>query len=192
MTLSPTARSADVAARVAADQLGALVAERAPDPLTPEIDWAGPVGHPLPDENGDISVPRWRFPGGEKVEKALVRRERQAVQIEKVIERLPAGERTTRWLEKISKGKFALTQLRGFTELYRAYVQTEIVFDDSNTRALLASLPYSTPSPTRCCWSTPTAPSSTPTPSPWRRSRPPARPWWGADCWTCCRSSTPS
>jgi len=51
VTLSPTARSSDVAARVAADQLGALVAERAPDPLTPEIDWAGPVGHPLPDEN---------------------------------------------------------------------------------------------------------------------------------------------
>lgn len=97
--------------------------------------------NPLPDENGDITVPRWRFPGGEKVERALVRRERQAVQLEKIIERLPAGDRTTRWLEKINKGKFALTQLRGFTELYRAYVQTEIVFDDSNTRALLASLP---------------------------------------------------
>ncbi|MCU1579969.1 MAG: phosphoserine phosphatase [Rhodoglobus sp.] len=99
--------------------------------------------NPLPDEKGDIKVPLWRFPGGQKVEKALAKREHQAVRAEKVIQRLPTTKRTREWLDTISKGKHGLTQLRAFTELYRAYVQTEIIFDDTNTRALLASLPRS-------------------------------------------------
>ena len=97
--------------------------------------------NPLPDENGDIIVPRWRFPGGQKVEKALERRENQVTRAEKVIERMPTTKRTREWLDTVRKGKHGLQQLRAFTELYRAYVQTEIIFDDTNTRALLASLP---------------------------------------------------
>lgn len=97
--------------------------------------------NPLPDENGDIKVPLWRFPGGQKVEKALAKREHQVVRAERVIERLPTTKRTREWLDTVAKGKHGLRQLRAFTELYRAYVQTEIIFDDTNTRALLASLP---------------------------------------------------
>lgn len=97
--------------------------------------------NPLPDEQGDIKVPMWRFPGGQKVEKALARRELQVVRAEKLIERLPTTKRTRDWLDTVSKGKHGLRQLRAFTELYRAYVQTEIIFDDTKTRALLASLP---------------------------------------------------
>ncbi|MDH6181191.1 fatty acyl-CoA reductase [Microbacteriaceae bacterium SG_E_30_P1] len=100
--------------------------------------------NPLPDEKGDIAVPRWRFPGGHKVERALVRRERQAERAERVIERLPSTPRTRRWLDTVTKGQHGLSQLRAFTELYRAYVQTEIIFDDTNTRALLHSLPEET------------------------------------------------
>jgi fatty acyl-CoA reductase len=102
------------------------------------------TANPLPDDkgdNGDIAVPLWRFPGGQKVEKALTKREKQAERAEKLIERLPTTKRTRQWLDTISKGKHGLRQLRAFTELYRAYVQTEIIFDDTNTRALLASLP---------------------------------------------------
>jgi len=99
--------------------------------------------NPLPDEKGDIKVPLWRFPGGQKVEKALAKREHQVVRAERVIERLPTTKRTREWLTTVSKGKHGLHQLRAFTELYRAYVQTEIIFDDTNTRALLASLPQS-------------------------------------------------
>ena len=99
------------------------------------------TANPLPDDKGEIAVPNWRFPGGHKVERALVRRERQAERAERIIERLPATPRTRGWLDTVSKGQHSLEQLRAFTELYRAYVQTEIIFDDTNTRALLKSLP---------------------------------------------------
>jgi HAD superfamily hydrolase (TIGR01490 family) len=99
------------------------------------------TANPLPNEKGDIKVPSWRFPGGQKVEKALAKREHQVVRAERIIERLPTTPRTRKWLDEVAKGKHGLTQLRAFTELYRAYVQTEIIFDDTNTRALLASLP---------------------------------------------------
>ncbi len=99
------------------------------------------TANPLPDEKGEIKVPLWRFPGGLKVEKALAKRERQAERAERMIERLPATPRTRKWLDTVAGGKHNLEQLRAFTELYRAYVQTEIIFDDANTKALHASLP---------------------------------------------------
>ena len=103
------------------------------------------TANPLPDEKGEIRVPRWRFPGGHKVEKALAKRERQAERAERLIERMPTTPRTRAWLDSVTKGQHGLSQLRAFTELYRAYVQTEIIFDDTNTRALLASLPEENP-----------------------------------------------
>ena len=99
------------------------------------------TANPLPDESGDIEVPLWRFPGGQKVERALAKREHKAERAERMIERLPASPRTRKWLDTVTRGQHQLSQLRAFTELYRAYVQTEIIFDDTNTRALLASLP---------------------------------------------------
>jgi HAD superfamily hydrolase (TIGR01490 family) len=98
------------------------------------------TANPLPDEKGDIVVPNWKFPGGQRVEKALAKRERQAARAERILERLPTTPRTRKWLGTITKGKHSLQQLRAFTELYRAYVQTEIIFDDTNTRALFESL----------------------------------------------------
>lgn len=99
------------------------------------------TANPLPDDKGDIAVPRWRFPGGQRVERALERREHQAARAERLLERLPTTPRTREWLDTVTKGKRGLERLRAFTELYRAYVQTEIIFDDTNTRTLLASLP---------------------------------------------------
>jgi len=101
------------------------------------------TANPLPDENGDITVPLWRFPGGQKVEKTLAKRERQAARAERIIERMPITPRSRKWLDTVRTGKHGLGQLRAFTELYRAYVQTEIIFDDTKTRALLKSLPES-------------------------------------------------
>lgn len=98
------------------------------------------TANPLPDEKGEVKVPSWRFPGGQKVEKALAKRERQAARAQRMVERLPTTPRTRKWLDALVKGQHSLQQLRAFTELYRAYVQTEIIFDDTNTRALLATL----------------------------------------------------
>jgi fatty acyl-CoA reductase len=98
------------------------------------------TANPLPDDKGDIKVPHWRFPGGQKVEKALAKREHQAARAQRVVEKLPTTPRTRKWLDTLIKGQHGLHQLRAFTELYRAYVQTEIIFDDTNTRALFDSL----------------------------------------------------
>jgi len=99
------------------------------------------TAHPVPDAQGDIRVPVWRFPGGQKVEKELVRREQQADRIERILYRLPATPRTRRLLDRVKSGQHNLEILRGYTNLYRAYVQTEIIFDDVNTKALNSTIP---------------------------------------------------
>jgi HAD superfamily hydrolase (TIGR01490 family) len=43
--------------------------------------------------------------------------------------------------DKVKRQQHDLEVLRGYTDLYRAYVQTEIIFDDRNTKALHNSLP---------------------------------------------------
>jgi len=95
---------------------------------------------PQPGE-GHIAVPTWKFPGGRKVERSLRSRERQAVIAERWLERLPATAKNRGRLAVLQSKKSDLETLRNFSELYRAYVQTEIIFDDTNTRALHAALP---------------------------------------------------
>jgi fatty acyl-CoA reductase len=99
------------------------------------------TANPVPDAKGDIRVPKWRFPGGQRVEKELAKRENQAERAERIIYRLPTTPRTRGWLDRVKSGQHDLEVLRGYTNLYRAYVQTEIIFDDTNTRALGASIP---------------------------------------------------
>ncbi len=100
--------------------------------------------NPLPAEKGDIQVPSWKFPGIQKVERSLRKRERRVDRAERILERLPTTKRTRRMLDEVRTGKHGLGQLRAFTELYRAYVQTEIIFDDTRMRELLHSLPEQT------------------------------------------------
>jgi fatty acyl-CoA reductase len=99
------------------------------------------TANPLPHEDGHIAVPLWRFPGALKVEKALRRREDVAGLAERAITRLPSTKRTQRWLDGVHADQDALETLRGYTELYRAYVQTEIIFDDRNAKRLHESIP---------------------------------------------------
>jgi HAD superfamily hydrolase (TIGR01490 family) len=99
------------------------------------------TANPLPKDDGQIAVPTWDFPGVIKVERALAQRERLVARAESAVSRLPRGPRTRRWLDGIKSTKHDLETLRGYTDLYRAYVQTEIIFDDVNARALHESLP---------------------------------------------------
>src|SRR5699024_9059789 len=46
-----------------------------------------------------------------------------------------------KWLSTIAKAKRDLGTLRKFTDLYQPYTQTEVVFDDANTRALHLAIP---------------------------------------------------
>jgi fatty acyl-CoA reductase len=99
------------------------------------------TANPLPHEDGEISVPLWRFPGARKVERALKRREDIADFAERSITRLPSNRRTQKWLDSVHTSQGALETLRGYTELYRAYVQTEIIFDDRNAKRLHEAIP---------------------------------------------------
>ncbi|MGN6273929.1 MAG: HAD-IB family hydrolase [Protaetiibacter sp.] len=100
------------------------------------------TANPMPTPgDGHVRVPTWRFPGGSKVERALRRRRTQLDRRERWLTRLPSTTRTRAQLAELGTKKSDLETLENFSELYRAYVQTEIIFDDSNARALHAALP---------------------------------------------------
>ena len=95
---------------------------------------------PTPGE-GHVQVPTWRFPGGRKVERALAHRQAQLARRERRLSRGRSTARTRAQLAELATQKSDLETLENFSELYRAYVQTEIIFDDANARALHAALP---------------------------------------------------
>ncbi len=98
--------------------------------------------NPLPsDEQGAIKAPTWKFPGGLRVERELARQERIAAKRERRASGARRSPRNRERLDRIKSRQHDLDVLRGFTELYRAYVQTEIIFDDDNTTALNAAQP---------------------------------------------------
>ena len=100
------------------------------------------TANPMPHESeGHIRVPTWKFPGGLKVERALRTQEKANRLHEKVLGSLPSTERTRTRMAKLHRRRGDLESLRNFSELYRAYVQTEIIFDDRNTKALHHALP---------------------------------------------------
>jgi HAD superfamily hydrolase (TIGR01490 family) len=100
------------------------------------------TANPMPTPgDGHVRVPTWRFPGGRKVERALRRRQTQLARRERWLTRLPSTARTRAQLAELATKKSDLETLENFSELYRAYVQTEIIFDDTNTRALHDALP---------------------------------------------------
>ncbi|MFB2583546.1 SDR family oxidoreductase [Herbiconiux liukaitaii] len=96
---------------------------------------------PMPDEGGDIEVPSWRFPGGRSVERTLRLQERLTSVADRGVARMPSTPRTREWTKSLYRRQSGLTQLRYFAELYRAYVQTELIFDDRNALALHNSIP---------------------------------------------------
>ena len=99
------------------------------------------TNNPVPKDGEPIKVPKWGFPGEARVEQALTLRENMARRAEQRItrKRTMTTRRRTRF-DKIKRLQHGLEVLRGYTDLYRAYVQTEVIFDDRNTRALHDSL----------------------------------------------------
>lgn len=98
--------------------------------------------HPLTDAQGSfVQVPNWTFPNGPAVQRSLRRRELAVDLADRVVGRLPANPTTRQWISTVYKAKRDLGTLRKFTDLYQAYTQTEVVFDDANTRALHEAVP---------------------------------------------------
>jgi fatty acyl-CoA reductase len=99
------------------------------------------TANPMPHASeGQVRVPTWSFPGDRKVERALRNQERWNDRREQLIERFPSTARTRAQIAKVTTRRSDLESLRNFAELYRAYVQTEIIFDDRQLRALGESL----------------------------------------------------
>ena len=100
------------------------------------------VKNPLTDRKGKpIIAPVWRFPGPDKVERGINRLERRVRAGERALRILPKTKGSQATLEKLQKGVADLATLRNFVSLYRVYVETELIFDDTNLRALHDALP---------------------------------------------------
>jgi phosphoserine phosphatase/nucleoside-diphosphate-sugar epimerase len=104
------------------------------------------TANPLPrDEHTTIPVPHWDFPGVRKVEGAIRFKQRTNDWRERVLTHLPSNQRTRTALSDVQTRRADLESLQSLTDLYRHYVQSEIIFDDRRTRALHAGLPAGSP-----------------------------------------------
>ncbi len=93
--------------------------------------------NPLEGDDGKaVTVPEWTFPSIELIEARFWATEKAAKAAQVAVGWLP-GTLTTRTLAgKLHKNVAGLNTLRKFMDLYRSYTKTEMIFDDSNTRAL--------------------------------------------------------
>lgn len=97
--------------------------------------------NPLTDDEGrSVLVPSWTFPERGAVPRGLQRRERAVAFADQALTQVPATATTRRWQASVAKARRDLGRLRKFMELYQPYTQTELIFDDANTRGLLAEL----------------------------------------------------
>ncbi|WP_369824054.1 SDR family oxidoreductase [Frondihabitans sp. PAMC 28766] len=93
--------------------------------------------HPVPTaDSGSIEAAEWRFPGGRRVERAVRLRTRLNDAQERLFIRLPSTDRTRRVLASVDEKRADLESLQSLTDLYRHYIQSEIIFDDRKTKAL--------------------------------------------------------
>ena len=98
--------------------------------------------HPMPaGDRGHVRVPSWRFPGGERVELMLRTGERAAALAERALLRMPGSQRTQDWMSSLLRQQSDLEFLRRYSDLYQAYTQAEVIYDDSRTYALHRMLP---------------------------------------------------
>lgn len=94
------------------------------------------TAHPIPGADGPTSVPAWQFPGGIRFEASLSRKEVGAKVGASVLSRLPATPKARELADSLASAEKKLRALHRFSELYQAYVQAEVVFDDAATRTL--------------------------------------------------------
>jgi HAD superfamily hydrolase (TIGR01490 family) len=98
--------------------------------------------HPMPaGERGHIRVPSWRFPGNRQVELMLNGGERATAMAERALLRMPASTRTRDWMTAVHRQQNNLDFLRRYADLYQAYTQAEVIYDDSHTNALHRGVP---------------------------------------------------
>ncbi|SDT03604.1 HAD-IB family hydrolase [Actinopolymorpha singaporensis] len=97
--------------------------------------------HPFDmSERGAVRLPTWRFPGGEQVERTLALGERAHKAADFLVTHAPRGERVRRFARDLDQQRRRLDFLRRYHDLYRPYLETELVFTDDRTVALYNGL----------------------------------------------------
>lgn len=98
------------------------------------------TANPIPDTPGAERVPTWQFPGDRRVERAIRRAETLVGAANTALDRLPSTPRTREWQRTMGRRERDVSSLRQLSDLYRAYVGTELIFDDTVARALNARI----------------------------------------------------
>lgn len=99
------------------------------------------VRNPLPAGDGQVQVPVWQLDGDRRVTQAVRRREALVTGADWILTRLPMTARCRAMADRVHKLQQDLRALRKLTDLYRPYVQTEMVFDDAQARKLHLAIP---------------------------------------------------
>ncbi|MEU1621208.1 SDR family oxidoreductase [Streptomyces sp. NPDC005722] len=97
--------------------------------------------HPMPKGDGFVEVPDWKFAGERKFSRGLLLARKKADVTDLALRLMPNSDRRNELATANTKLRADLATLGNFTDLYRAYAQSEIIFDDRNTRALHDALP---------------------------------------------------
>ncbi|MFF7679973.1 HAD-IB family phosphatase [Actinacidiphila glaucinigra] len=97
--------------------------------------------HPLPKDDGFVEVPTWKFAGERRFNRRLLLAKKKADLWDAGLRILPNDERKRALAAQNARLRAGIATLGNFTDLYRAYVRTEIIFDDRNARALNNALP---------------------------------------------------
>lgn len=97
--------------------------------------------NPIPKDDGFVKVPAWKFSGERKFNRGLRLAKKKADLWDAALRLMPNDERKRALATQNAKLRAGIATLRNFIDLYRAYAQTEIVFDDRNARALNNALP---------------------------------------------------
>lgn len=103
------------------------------------------TANPIPDTPGANGIPTWQFPGDRRVERAIRRAEVLVGAANTALDRIPSTPRTREWQRTMGRRERDVGGLRQLADLYRAYVGTELIFDDTNARALQARIPADRP-----------------------------------------------
>ncbi|MEU9410139.1 SDR family oxidoreductase [Streptomyces sp. NPDC048281] len=97
--------------------------------------------HPVPKDDGFVRVPAWKFSGERRFHRGLMLARKKADLRDAALRLLPNDERRRALAAENARLRAGIATLGNFIDLYRAYAQTEIIFDDRNTRALNDALP---------------------------------------------------
>jgi fatty acyl-CoA reductase len=89
---------------------------------------------------GALSTPVWSFAGSAAIEGRLAKGEKAVSIAGKVLNALPTTTRVRKLAKDLDTADSKLRFLRRYTDLYRPYTQAELVYDDTNTAALHASM----------------------------------------------------